>query len=818
MPAPHANVPVTVSGNVTAPRGHHVAMRTTTLRRVCVASTLALLFLSYPRIALADDAAPVQAPRIEPPRLASDAMPRYPESERGSGRRVVVLALVLDETGHVVDASVTESAGKAFDDAALDVGRALVFEPARKDGAAVAARIPFRVVFEEEQRDETPTSAEPPPEPAPPPPVVLAPSEPTSIEIRGARTAREPTVRAIERTEMRTMAGANGDPLRALESMPGVARAPAPGGMLLVRGSAPQDTWISVDGTWIPLAYHFGGVASVIPGDVLERLEYRPGNFGPEHGRAMGGVVEMQLRSPRKDRIGGLAQVDLLDGRLMVEGPLGERTRFLVAGRRSWVDAWLGPVMRSGGTGVTTAPVYADAQVVLEHDLSSSTTARLAFFGGDDRLALLLTSPDAKDPGFGGSFSARTTFTRVQGRVDSRLSDRLRLVTTGSWGTHSESFAGGDNRVETLLHLAQLKSELRANVARGVNATGGIDLLYTHYDVRLLLPGAAGLEDPNQGPLFAAPTRRLDALGQAIRPAAYTQLELTPGGGLTLLPGARVDAATDTRRVTFDPRFAARWDLTTGDYRTTMKGGLGIYHQPPLNESIEPWGDRHVGHMRAIHASVGLEQQIGRAFDVSVEGFAKELDDLIVPRAAETSTASGTAYVNTGTGTVRGVELLAKLRPVGRFSGWLAYTLSRSERRDAEDEPKYLFRYDQTHVLSALGSVDLGRGFTLGARFRYVTGTPITPLAGGVVDLDAGAYQPVQGTKYSARLPDFHRLDVRLEKMWRIGEARLSAYLDVQNVTNAKNPEGLVYRYDYARQERASGLPILPILGLRGEL
>jgi hypothetical protein len=100
-----------------------------------------------------------------------------------------------------------------------------------------------------------------------------------------------------------------------------------------------------------------------------------------------------------------------------------------------------------------------------------------------------------------------------------------------------------------------------------------------------------------------------------------------------------------------------------------------------------------------------------------------------------------------------------------------------------------------------------------------VTGSPYTPYTGGVVDLDAGAYEPVLArTPYSARVAPFHKLDVRIEKTWKLGDGKVSAYLDVQNIYNRQNPEGLAYAYDFSRSKPVSGLPILPILGLRGEL
>ena len=152
-----------------------------------------------------------------------------------------------------------------------------------------------------------------------------------------------------------------------------------------------------------------------------------------------------------------------------------------------------------------------------------------------------------------------------------------------------------------------------------------------------------------------------------------------------------------------------------------------------------------------------------------------------------------------------------------RFFGWLAYTLSRSERRDG-NERYHLFDWDQTHILSALASYKLGRGWELGARFRYVTGKPYTPPTAAVFDSDAGAYQPIDGAPSSARDDAFHRLDVRVEKTWTFSEWKLSAYVDVQNAYNRKNVEGRSYNFNYSRSGNATGLPLLPIVGIRGEL
>jgi hypothetical protein len=164
-----------------------------------------------------------------------------------------------------------------------------------------------------------------------------------------------------------------------------------------------------------------------------------------------------------------------------------------------------------------------------------------------------------------------------------------------------------------------------------------------------------------------------------------------------------------------------------------------------------------------------------------------------------------------------GGELSAEIAPREGTFGYLAYTLSKSERRDLDGRWRP-FDQDQTHILTLAAGHDLGAGWEVGARFRLVTGNPVTPVVGSVYDARSGVYVPVYGSVNSDRDPTFHQLDARVEKGFRIGDGKIAVYLDLQNAYNSENQQGAVYSYDYREREAVSGLPILPNLGLRGEL
>jgi hypothetical protein len=116
-----------------------------------------------------------------------------------------------------------------------------------------------------------------------------------------------------------------------------------------------------------------------------------------------------------------------------------------------------------------------------------------------------------------------------------------------------------------------------------------------------------------------------------------------------------------------------------------------------------------------------------------------------------------------------------------RLTGWLSYTLSRSTREahlpgnpESVVEVETLSEFDRTHVLSLVGAYDLGAGWRAGARFFAYSGLPYTNTRGG---------EPVLPYN-DERMPAFYRIDVRLEKRWRLGpRVTIALVFEGMNVT-----------------------------------
>lgn len=626
---------------------------------------------------------------------------------------------------------------------------------------------------------------------------------------------REPTKRTLRGDELREVPGTRSDPLRAIEVMPSVGRTGVQDAAPRLRGAAGSESVVFLEGSPIPQLFHFGGLTSVIAPSLVERVDVYPGNFSVRYGRAVGGIVEATLREPRRDAFHALADVSVVDSSLLLEAPLGDVGGFVVAGRRSNIDLYFEHAVPKDAYGVVAAPVYYDYQALAGYRLGRHRVTVLGL-GSSDAIELQLSGADDQDPGLRGDVRGAATFHRVQLAVDSRLSDTLTQRTQLALGFDGLEQRLGGMAVDLRRYQVDGRSEWSAVASRYATVTAGLDFVaertVTDYDGPRP-PQQEG--DPswnNEGIGNRASVRSPNARTVAVSPAAYLDVALRPTPRWNLVPGLRVDRFGQLDAWSVDPRLAVRFAATDA---VTLKAGAGSFSQatPFYWEALPDVGNPRLGPQRALQFSAGAEYAHGKTLEVGVEGFYKHLFDRVVATRGNVAPF----FENDGTGRIYGADLAATVRPTPRTVATLAYTLTRSERSD-HGGPMRPFDEDQTHILAIAASHGFANGWSVGGRFRLVSGNPTTPVTGSFFDARTGLYRPVYGAVNSDRAPLFHQLDLRVEKLWKFSRWSLAAYLDLQNAYNAQNEEGRRYSYDFSKSEPILGLPILPDLGLRGEL
>lgn len=772
------------------------------------------------------EAAAPETQGLVPPKLKQAADVGYPEIEGEPRPASVLLVITIDVNGNVTDPELVEGAGEPFDSRALELITGFQFEPARQGGEPVPARIQYRLVFTppEPEPAPEPVTTPPPAAPAAAPVAAAAPPEavpePAPDEESFEAVAdveappREPTRRAIDEKQLTRMPGTRGDALRAIEVLPGVGRTgfAASEGPPIIRGAQPYESMVTLDGAPIPLLYHFGGLTSVYNSHLLEQVEMYPGNFSARYGRVIGGVVEAKTRDPRTDGFHGMLELSLIDNFVLLEAPISEKTSFALAGRRSNIDFVFEQMVPDDAFNVVAAPVYYDYQGMVVHRFNQNHKLKLQAYGSYDALKLVFSDPNEEDPALKDTVEGKIQFHKLHAQMKSQFGTTVQQNIDIAAGPIVAGAVIGDLRQEFTGVDAHGRAEWGIFASDKLRIDIGTDtyIQTIHGKYEGPPPQQAEGDPTSEQPLGTIDLVRVEDTLYIVRPGAYAELSYRPVSNWLLLPGVRADYDYGTRHWVVDPRFSTRYGVTES---TTLKGGVGLFSQPPeYYELIEAFGNPDLEPYRAVHTSVGVEQVIADGFEVGVEGFYKHLYNRIV------ATPGGVPpyFMNDGKGRIYGGELSAELKTASHF-GYLAYTLSRSERQD-RDEAWRLFDYDQTHNLSVVYSYDFGSGWSAGARFRLTSGDPETPILGGVYDANSDLYRAVYGDVNSARRPTFHQLDVRGEKKWTFEDWSLTAYLEVLNAYNAQNVEGTTYSFDYTEKETATGLPIFPNLGIRGEL
>jgi len=635
-------------------------------------------------------------------------------------------------------------------------------------------------------------------------------------------TEREPMPEVVERNlnleEVQKIPGTQGDALKAVLTFPGVARAPFGSGQLAIRGAAPEDSAVFLGYHEIPLLYHFGGLRSVFASEILAQIDFIPGNFDSRYGDAIGGIVNVQPRTARRDGYHGFLDVNAFDSGFLVEGPIGKGS-FAVAGRRSYIDFLLTNVIPDdSGINFTVAPRYFDYQVLFDYPVSGGELS-VRTFGSSDKLKLVLSGAnddDEAEEDLRNAIETSQYFSRVDLVYRKTLGEWDFLVTPSYRPFITEISIGGILDLDVRTDAITTRTEISRQISKRLRWRVGSEINASLFEIDVTAP-------PFGGGLNESDALRRTVEGLIFRGALYSTATwgIGPKQRLVLYPGVRAEYFAANGQVAVDPRLRGIYKLTE---EAALKAAVGLYSQG-IQQPVQldsAFGNPRLGVQRSFHTSLGFAYDLPWDSFIELTGFYKELWNLVSPSTELVERPDGGLgpenYANTGTGRIYGLELLLRKNLSDNLFGWVSYTLSRSTRIDAPGSDRELFNFDQTHILTIIASYKFPRGWQFGARFRLVSGNPSTPISDGVYDAQSGLFFPIEGPINGDRLPAFHQLDLRLDKTWVLPILQVGVYVDVQNVYNRQNPEFINYAYDYQSFNTVNSLPIIPSIGFRVDL
>ncbi len=659
--------------------------------------------------------------------------------------------------------------------------------------------------------------------------------EDEEIVVTAPRLKKQVVSTEVQATQATRVPGTQGDVLKVVENLPGVARAAAGSSSLVVWGSAPQDTRVYVDGVHVPLLYHGGGYRSILPSSFVKSVELVPGGYGPSFGRGLGGLVTVAMRPLDEDGFHGSVAADVIDASADVRDKLSDKVHFAAGFRKSYLDTVLANVTSEDVGSIVPIPKYWDGQFRLAYDLAPHETLEIGGLVSSDRIANTLTNPD---PSRTTVQTTGTDFQRIYLHYEKHLEEGSVITVVPSFGFTYTSLANsyGSILTDATNHSTQvgLRADWHGPLFPHVRGAVGVDAEIVASSLHR--DGSIGAP-PREGDIYVfgePPPAEVNVddwktVVGSLAPYAEADVSLADDR-LHIIPGIRFepyitsvsktvpaaglnpDVGATREDSQIEPRISIDYEFTP---QIAAKAAYGVYHQAPQPEDLSAvFGNPTLGLSSAHHYLAGGIFHLTSSLSVEATAFLSEMQQLVA-RSQSESPYLAQALEQTGIGRAYGTQFLLRQQQIGHFFGWISYSILRSERKDAPGLDWRLFDYDQSHVFTALGAYDLGAGFEVGLRFRFATGYPRTPVTGASYDARTNTYIPIFGPQNSIRIPPFLSLDARVAKRFKVSPFDVEVYLDVQNVTNHSNPEEIVYNTNYTQRGYITGFPILPVIGAR---
>jgi hypothetical protein len=591
------------------------------------------------------------------------------------------------------------------------------------------------------------------------------------------------------------------DVLKAVQLLPGVQTVSEGSSGFSVRGGSPDQNLILLDNATVYNASHLLGFFSVFNNDVLRGLSLYKGDIPAKHGGRLASLLDIQTKTDQPERFAATGGIGLISSRLTMEAPVGEKTAFLIGGRRSYADLFL---KLSADANVRRAAVYFyDMNAKATHRFSEKDALEVSGYFGKDHFG---ASPGAFDY---GNATATVTWSHI-------FSERL-YVNTGIY------ISNYDYGLESRLEGAQVvwKSSiadrsLRFDFGQPVN-----DLWNLNYGLSGTLhafnPGLVSMNGFDD--LIVQGNRAFESSVYASNEQKFTdRLSVKYGLRWTLFQNvgkatvfdydenyASVDSTVyPAGKVyntysAFEPRIGMVFKISASssvkaNYAHNVQF-IQLANNSSAGSPLDVWfsaGPNVKPQAVDLFAAGYFHNLKNDEYETSVELYYKDLKNVIdfAEHARMLLNSKLDGEIRTGDGRAYGVEWMVK-KNTGALTGFINYTLSHAERTipGVNQGQTYLAPFDKTHSLNVAASYELSRKCNLSATWVYATGNPVT-YPSGRFEID-GEYFPIYSGRNEYRRPDYHRLDLSFtfapdkyaRKRWK-SEWNVSLF----NAYNKKNP------------------------------
>lgn len=602
------------------------------------------------------------------------------------------------------------------------------------------------------------------------------------------------------------------DVVRSLLLQPGVSTVGEGATGFNVRGGAVDQNLIMQDEGFLFNSSHALGFFSTFNADMISEVSLFKGNIPAQYGGRLASVLDVELRDGSFEKFGMKGGLSPVTARLSIEQPVVKEKSSLIVGGRAAYSDWVLDLINNPDVQQSAASFY---------DINGRYTHRL-----DDRTRLSLSGYRAFDrfrfaDQFGYEYSTDLGQLTLRNIFNEKLFSRFSLIYSRYESTE-ENLSGGDaSRLNNDITYLKAKEQLTFTPGKGLSFEGGLSAI--RYWVS---PGAIA---PAKEESTVADRSLEEEHGLETGVFAQLAWELSPAlslsGGLRFAwyaflgpktvfdyssPLPDLESLSDTTRYSggaliqayhsLEPRLSFRYRFSPS---AAVKAGYSRTAQfinqisntaAPTPSSLWQLSTPYIEPQRSHNLAAGLFRNFGdNRWESSVEIYYRVIDALFDYR--NFADLSVNPYLETelraGRGRSYGLELSLQ-RTSGRISGWISYTLSRTERKvgDVNRNHWYPSNFDAPHDLSVVANIQFSKRHRLSLNFNFRSGRPVTaPIS--TYQFDSGLWVPNYSARNQLRIPDYHRLDLAYtfgEGFDKTKKFKTSWTVSVYNVYGRRNP------------------------------
>jgi hypothetical protein len=635
-----------------------------------------------------------------------------------------------------------------------------------------------------------------------------------------------PVEHSISATELKNLSSVMlDDPMRAVQSVPGVAANNDYYAQFAVRGAAPADIGVFVDGA--PMTVPFHGILDdrgnsmsigLLDNGFVGSMALLSGNFPAQYGDFTGSILDVESREGNPDRVTYRFDVSLVAASASAEGPLGasKKATWLVSVRKDYVNLIVG---RNSGLGLSFCDMYGD----LSYNPTERNHISFSAIHGQTAISKDANSVFGVDELKDGNSRSDLASLRWAWSDAATLSQAQVYVS-------SDSERDRDLALDLLERSSGNEIGLREDLT---HQTGNWNKFQAGAIFRRI-----DRDFLKNEPWDYATEQFSDTLIQSAQfsktvsqPGAYLQDAISlVGQRLTMVLGGRWDHFSQNSQNTFLPRLS----LSASPLgRTKLTLAAGQYaHFPDLVDLYGEFGTPTLRAERSTQLSAAIEQPLGDRIRLRVEAYDRRLRDgiysaesefrLAVPGGPILYPQLGPILANSLDGYSRGIEITLQRRSANRLSGWISYALGYARSLDTTTNLHFWSDFDQRHTVNVFGTYRLSESINLSSNARYGSGFPVAGYLGTPI-VQGDAYFPIVGVRNDTRMPAYFRLDTRFNKAFHRKRSKTTLYAEISDLTDRANylywgfvPD-YVRPYGYIAAGRGTFLRIIPSVGVSVE-